>query len=760
MFRSPTPHDFPHPVDRTRVAIFSWAWLTLFPATGQEAPSALAVDFHHFGDPSDWVERVAPDLDSPSPFTGPVKPGVYFRLVDFQVHADLGEEYFHYASEFLTVAGVHEKSEFEIDFDPAYQRLTIHRLLRHRDGVTEDILRPELIRVTIPEDERNNGLLDGHLSVMLLLEDVRPGDVVEYDYTLTGKNPVFDGVFSDVVPMEWESTVRALSYRLVRGKDRPELRQRGFRVEIEPLVRDLEETGEREWIWRRDDIPPRVTESATPSWQPLFAALELSEFANWREVAQWGARHYDFSHEAVSPELKAVIETLRAAHPTPEARALAAIRFVQDEIRYLGIEDGINAFRPAEPNRCFLRRYGDCKDKAVLLGQILLDLGIDSDPVCVSHQWRHRVADLLPSPLAFDHVVLRVTLPDGRILWCDATSSHQGGTVESLPFPDYGHGLVLRHSTTGLIATPDIDPEDHRTEVIETFHLGDIGEPATLEVVTTYTGSEADSVRYHLDSDEPDSLLHGYLDYYRENYPSLEPDLDQPMNVEDDREANVIIVREHYHLTNPWAPDPDDPGWYLFTVYLQAIRDTLSQPDHPRRELPYAIAPPAWCRHEMRFILPGTDEDWAGFFDEERYAIQSPTGTFERWMTYDPEKVRASIVGTYRSGNDRDAIDPADLETFIDANRDIYELTSFDLWEVDDRHSAAAGSDHSNGEEMDSDDWETAVTLGFGAIAVGFLGFCAGGLLIFAIMRQQAAQKTAIRKSTPPPLPPSAGPPV
>lgn len=742
--------------DRLFLILIVLGGMSARPAVAQNHSRPVTLDFHSIGSSPAWVTPESPDLKSPSPFPGPVRPGVYFRLADYQTHADRGETYFHFACEFLTAAGVHEKSEFEIDFDPAYQRLTIHRLLRHRGGAVTDLLRPELIRVTVPEDERSVGLLDGHVSVMLLPEDVRPGDVIEYDYTLSGQNPVFDGVFFDIVPMEWETTVGSLHYRLVRGKSRPPLQRRDFRQEIEPLIRDLPTTGEQEWIWRRKAIPPRLVETSVPTWQPLFATLELSEFADWSEVAQWGARHYDFSHLPVSPELKAKIETIRESHPTPESRVMAAIRFVQDEIRYLGIEDGINAFRPAEPNRCFLRRYGDCKDKAVLLGQMLKELGIDSDPVCVSHQWRHRVEDLLPSPIAFDHVVLRITLPDGRMLWCDATSSHQGGTVENLPFPHYGYGLVLHPSSTGLTATPAILPEDHRTEVVEIFHLGDIGEPARMEVITTYTGSEADSVRYHLKSDEPDSLRHSYLDYYRENYPTLEPD--QPITVADDRESNVIVVHEHYLITSPWKPDPDDAGWYFFTVYLQAIRDALSQPDHARRELPYTIATPASHRHEMRFTLPGTDDDWAGFFDEERYVIESPVGTFERWMTYDPEKVSASIIGTYQSGNPQDAVDPADLEKFIKANRDIYELTSFDLWEVDDTQSAATADSSGAGSDLlDAEDWATSLALGFGAVALTFFGFCAGGLLTFAVMRQRAVQKIPPPKAAPPPLPPSAG---
>ncbi|MCB1063263.1 MAG: DUF3857 domain-containing protein [Verrucomicrobiae bacterium] len=725
---------------------------------GNAFTHTAAEHFYTIGPAPDWVTPRAPDLKSPAPFDGPLSPGVFFRLVDYQLNAETQEEYHHFTSEFLTIAGVHEESEFQIEFDPAYQQLSIHRILLHRNGNVIDILDPETIRITVPEDELSDGLLDGHVSVLLFLEDVRPGDFVEYDYTLSGSNPVFEGVFFDTISMEWETSVQSVSYRLLKKKERP-LHSRNHGIQIAPAIKALPNTDLEEWVWKRESIPPKIIENRLPAWYRPFAYVELSEFADWQAVASWGARHYDFSHLPIDPDLAKEVEKIRKDHPTPETRTIAAIRFVQDSIRYLGIEDGANAFRPAQPNQCFRRRFGDCKDKVVLLGQMLRELGIDSDPVCVDHDLRQEIEKLIPSPLAFDHVVIRIALPSGKILWCDATDSHQGGTVDTLAFPGYGRGLVLNPATTELAVIPDPDPELNRTEIVETFHIGDIGEPTVLEIESTFTGAEADGMRYHLGSSEPSAVRHAYLNYYRENY--LQIVQEAPIEVVDDRETNRLVVTEHYRVPDPWEPDSSDPGWYTFTLYLQTIRDLLSQPDHTLREMPFATVHPENSRHEIRLHLPGTDEDWADYFDEERYLIESTAGVFERWMTYDPKKVYATVVGTYRTK--ANAVRPEDLSAFDKSIADIYDLTSFELWEVNEAEEAAAATTSSQENFGGSDDEDLALALGIGigALIIGVFAFGSGCLLVFLIMRSRKPPTPLppfpANRPGPPPLPPGSG---
>lgn len=705
----------------------------------------------------EWVVPLDPNLATPAPFAGPIRPGVFFRLVDFQVNAESGEEYYHFVNEFLTVAGVHDHSDFRIEIDPAYQSLTLHRIRLHRRGVEHDLYDPASVRVTVPEEEWEDGLLDGHVSLLFVLKDVRPGDIVEYDYTLSGRNPAFDGRFFDSIALEWETSVAAMRYRLVKDTSRP-LQVRNHRLELAPARRSLP-GGLEEWLWERRGIPARRMEDQVPAWYQPLAHVELSEFSDWAEVAAWGAAHYDVSREDIDPALAAEIAAIRGRHDTPDERALAAIRFVQDSVRYLGIEDGANAFHPAQPGQCFRRRFGDCKDKAVLLAQMLRALGIESDPVCVSQGRRRAVADRLPSPVAFDHVINRIRMPDGREIWCDATLSHQGGDLDSLFFPDFGKGLVLRSDTRGLHDLPAPDPARHRMEIVEAYRIGGIGAPTEIEIETVHTGSEADDLRYQIETEEPETVRRHYLDYYRENHDAIESL--GPIEVRDDRRANRLVTRERYRIPDPWTPDPNqsEEGWHSLTVYLQGIRDLLDQPGHSRRLMPLATAHPVNRRHELRLQLPGTHEDWEGFFDDPRQEINAPGARFARWIQYDGATVSATIVGTFQSTADH--VTPPDLAAHRTALASIYESSAIDLWEIQSARPGEAagqpaGSALSGGTDPTGNAFPLAVLAGLGMAMAGLLGVAAGALATALLLRsRRSAPRVPVppRPGGPPPLP-------
>ncbi|NEL80598.1 MAG: transglutaminase domain-containing protein, partial [Xanthomonas perforans] len=99
---------------------------------------------------------------------------------------------------------------------------------------------------------------------------------------------------------------------------------------------------------------------------------------------------------------------------------LRAVAFVQGEIRYVGLDMGENSHAPHTPEVTLRNRYGDCKDKATLLIALLQLAGIRAEPVLVSSDKGHGLDLRLPSPYAFDHVVVRAHLPQGEV-WVDAT---------------------------------------------------------------------------------------------------------------------------------------------------------------------------------------------------------------------------------------------------------------------------------------------------------------------------------------------------
>ncbi len=148
---------------------------------------------------------------------------------------------------------------------------------------------------------------------------------------------------------------------------------------------------------------------------------------SWGEVATWAEGLYK-GDEALTPDFAARLDAIAKASPGAADRLTEASRLVQDNIRYVGEEMGEGSFVPRRPATVLARGYGDCKDKSLLLAVALRRLGIDAVPALVSTSAGDRLIDRLPSPLQFDHVIVRAVV-DGRVMWIDPTGTHRGGAA-------------------------------------------------------------------------------------------------------------------------------------------------------------------------------------------------------------------------------------------------------------------------------------------------------------------------------------------
>src|SRR5258708_20389174 len=114
-----------------------------------------------------------------------------------------------------------------------------------------------------------------------------------------------------------------------------------------------------------------------------------------------------------SPELKQKVASLTSSTSTPLARMKTLGDFAQRDIRYVAIELGIGGWQPHAAAEVFNHHYGDCKDKATLMGPMLHEIAIDSSYVVVNSE-RGSVTPDTPAHMGgFDHAIIAIKLPEG-----------------------------------------------------------------------------------------------------------------------------------------------------------------------------------------------------------------------------------------------------------------------------------------------------------------------------------------------------------
>ncbi|HJQ69854.1 MAG TPA: DUF3857 domain-containing transglutaminase family protein [Blastocatellia bacterium] len=502
-----------------------------------------------------------------------------------------GTERFHRRVEkVVTSAGLDDVSELQIEFEPSYEQLSIHHIRIIRGGRVIDALKPGEIKVIQQENDLYQRIYNGMLSALIFLHDVRVGDLVDYAYTIKGDNPVLRGRYVDFVYLQTGRATAKMSWRLLWPAGR-QLNMRARNTEAEPRVREL--AGETEYLWEVENLPAFEYDSNTPDWFDPTPTVQLSEFASWDEVTRWALPLYEVPR-GPAPALKRQIEEWRAKFEDQESRLLAALRFVQDEVRYLGIEMGRQSHLPTQPSVVFERRFGDCKDKSLLLSTILNSLGIEAHPALVNAQAGHTLDEWQPSPFAFNHVIVQARL-GGKTYWFDATATEQRGRLDVRYNPEYARALVMREGSTELV---EIERADHRavtTEVREFYTISSYATPAELEVVTTYRGGDADDMRNQLAQQSISELGKAYLKYYAETDAAIQSDGD--LKVDDDEDANTIVTRERYRIPNFWTNGSR-------TFVADRISGEVTRPAVSRRSQPLAVRFPASLAHIIEIRMP------------------------------------------------------------------------------------------------------------------------------------------------------------
>jgi hypothetical protein len=582
---------------RTRVAvglIASFAWVGAAWSADVEHKRG---DFRFFvGDAPAFVvgHEIPAHWDPKAP--GVQDPVWRAWLFDEQIDRRKGVDamYIDYAYEPRNVTNLGDAGRYQIVFNPEYQKLALHRVQLRREGAWQDRLLPDKITLARRETEFEQDMADGQVTALIVLDDVRIGDVVRITYTITGSNPILAGQTMDAVTMAWQSPVQDVHMRVLydAGTKVKWNAQRGAKA---PVVREGSEGVEA----RVDahGMASVVDEGDYPVWYDPWPTLQVAPARTWAEVVAWALPLYP-TDGALPADLKARIATWKQL-PDANARLRAALHAVQDEVRYFGVEMGSSTHRPAPPATTWERRYGDCKDKTQLLAAILRELDIEAVPALVSTSRGRALLEMQPTAAAFNHVIVRATL-DGKHVFVDPTITQQGGNPVDVDFARYGVALPVLPGTTALEAIAVPARADSAVSVRERFAPQGEGERMRYEIETTYRGESADFVRRSVAAQRGDDLARRYADYYRKRYGELDV-VDAP-TFKDDRNANTVVMRETYLLHAPF--EKEGTSTRALDVYALALGDATEEPRTVVRKGPLAVGQPSNYRHDIEVVVP------------------------------------------------------------------------------------------------------------------------------------------------------------
>ena len=635
---------------------------------------AYAADEFRFAPEPGWLTHTEVPEASETPLHE-VRDGAHYLHYARQVKVpEKGDPAYHYRYTVLITnqTGLDDQSQINVSFDPVYERVEFHRLNIIRDGQTLDRLKSARLRLLDQEEDLDQQLYNGTRTANLLLEDLRVGDVIDYSYTLYGDNPVFDGAFNAEFKLQWSVPVTSLYFRLLWEKENTlqhRISSSDWQLESRKLDKGVE------YQLHRQDVRPLLLEDDVPDWFNPYASLQLSEQPDWRSVADWGQGLFD-SATTSNADIRRIADDIRSQESDRDGRVAATLQFVQDNIRYVGIELGINSHQASPAPQVLARRYGDCKDKTSLMISILGELGIEAFPALVNTYREDKIAGKLPSMHAFNHVL--VALPNGeKTLWLDPTRSHQVGSLDQIYQPDYGVALVLK---PGAEALTDMDSgrrkagyHNHEHYIIDPENHGVVD----LTVMTEYYGANAEWQIGRFQRDSIGEIEQSYVEFYQSYFPKLKS-LRVP-EFEIDPHTHVFRVKEFYRIDGFWEDNTEearDNGW----VYSSTINSYLNDPDQVTRNQPYDIGRPIDIRQSIKIDFG--EDGWE--FEDFEFEEDNPFFRYEMSEKFDAPDAVMQLEYRYLRKTDR--IAPEDFPTYLAALERADEQTDFGFYR---RHEAS-----------------------------------------------------------------------
>ena len=512
-----------------------------------------------------------------------------------QVHVPEQTVYIRKALKLMNEEGVEYMSEISVAYNQAYQKLSFHDIHVIRNGQNIEKLKRAKFKSYPHEEDLYMQRYNNNVTAYVDLADVQVGDIIEYAYSIKGFNPLFENRYAENFTTAFDSPVGTLLYRLITNADSPiYIEHSGPDVAAE----EYRNGNLKEYQWLFTEVPGITIEADVPSWYEPYPAIMVSEYNDWLNIRDFSARLFA-NNVTVEKGLQKNIDSIKQSNTTNDTRAAAALRFVQEDIKYVDVDMWTGSRKPADPNKTFAQGYGDRKDKAYLLVTMLGAMNIDATPVLVNTSVKQSIAKNIPSPQLFNHVTVRMKINGGQY-FVDPTNAYQRGSLDVISFPDYQKGLVLADSISGITTISPAAPG--MVSVKEKFVIRDMKGHATLMVTTINTGSFADNARATFKNGNSPDVQKTFEQFYSAYFKNIKSDT---IYYQDDEQTGSFTVNELYTIDSLWALED---GIKTCGFYAFVINSYLTRPPEKLRTMPIAMFYPAKLHEEVEVQLP---EDWS-----------------------------------------------------------------------------------------------------------------------------------------------------
>ncbi len=308
-------------------------------------------------------------------------------------------QHFHIIAKILNHQGIRYFKQFYTIYFPGQQMVKVEKSRVYKpDGTRED--------ATL-ESTGTSGKSEGRRQYFpITTPQVDAGYVIEIEYKIEDlKQGLFGPYFGTQYYMNHRNTGHTDQSELILiVPESLDIKWNHRNFDVKPVTSTDKEKN-TVYQWTLSDFSRIEPEPDMQPWHETAPLVEISTYKDWQHFGTWWwnliQKQYDDSKE-----MDTVISELIQEQDSDEEKVRKIYEFITKDIRYVAWEFGIHGYKPYRASTILSRRFGDCKDKSILMNRLLDKVGIQSYPVLVRATWRRGKQDMsVPVIAKFNHCI-------------------------------------------------------------------------------------------------------------------------------------------------------------------------------------------------------------------------------------------------------------------------------------------------------------------------------------------------------------------
>ena len=183
---------------------------------------------------------------------------------------------------------------------------------------------------------------------------------------------------------------------------------------------------------------------------PVFSSVD--------ELYKWNVNFLNDINIKESESLKKAADSICTGKKTETEKAQAIFTWVQNHIKYVAFEEGLEGFIPRQAADVYAKRYGDCKDMASILTGMFKAAGMDAYFTWIGTRDIPYSYSEVPLPITDNHMICAVKI-DGKWVFLDATDANCIFGYPTSGIQDKEALISIQKDKYELVKVPVMDAE-------------------------------------------------------------------------------------------------------------------------------------------------------------------------------------------------------------------------------------------------------------------------------------------------------------